>query len=135
METIELPHISRRREDSHKGDYGKVLIIGGGEHMIGAPALAALAALRAGSGLCRIATVKEALPFVLTICPCATGYPINARDMKGLLEFADKHDAVAVGPGLGLGPTTRRIILDLLERHSGPLVFDADALNTLSTLE
>ncbi|HTV48958.1 MAG TPA: NAD(P)H-hydrate dehydratase [Phycisphaerae bacterium] len=135
METIELPRISRRREDSHKGDYGRVLIIAGSENMIGAPALAALAALRTGSGLCRIATVKEILPFVLSICPCATGYPINARDIKGLLEFADQHDAVAVGPGLGLSTTTRRIVLDLLERHSGPMVLDADALNTLSALE
>jgi len=135
MEAIELPKMSRRQENSHKGDYGKVLIIAGSENMIGAPALAALAALRTGSGLCRIATVKEALPFVLGICPCATGYPINPRDIKGLLEFAEQHDAVAVGPGLGIGTTTKRIVLELLERHSGPLVFDADALNVLSTLE
>jgi NAD(P)H-hydrate repair Nnr-like enzyme with NAD(P)H-hydrate dehydratase domain len=135
METIELPRVPRRRVDSHKGDYGKVLIIGGSETMIGAPALAALAACRSGAGLCRIATPKEILPFALTICPSATGFALHARDLKGLLEFADRHDAVAVGPGFGNSAASRRVVLELLERHSGPLVLDADALNILSSLE
>ncbi len=135
METIELPEIPRRAARSHKGDYGKVLIIGGSETMIGAPALAALAACRSGAGLCRIAAPREILPHVIVICPCATGYAINAREMKGLLAFAEEHDAVAVGPGFGQGPVSRRVVLELLQRHSGPLVLDADALNILAALE
>ena len=103
--------------------------------MIGAPALAALAACRSGAGLCRIAAPREILPYVLTICPSATGFVLNARDLKGLLEFADRHDAVAVGPGFGNSAASRRVVLELLERHSGPLVLDADALNILSSLE
>ncbi len=135
METIELPKLTSRRLDSHKGDYGKVLIIAGSENMIGAPALAALAAFRAGAGMVRIAAARELLPHILTICPTATGFPINPRDTKSLVAFADQHDSVAIGPGMGVNPLTRRIVLELLERHHRPMVLDADALNTLASLE
>ncbi len=135
METIELPVMTPRRSEAYKGDFGKVLVIAGSDCMIGAPALVATGAMRTGSGLCRIATVKDILPQVLAICPVATGYIINPRDMKSLVEFADHHDAVAVGPGLGTSATTKKIVLELLERHRGPIVLDADALNTLASLE
>ena len=103
--------------------------------MIGAPALAAQAAFRTGSGVVRIATVKELIPHVLTMCPTATGFPLNLRDTKSLLAFADQHDAVAIGPGMGVNPLTRRIVLEMLARHHRSLVLDADALNTLASLE
>ncbi len=135
METIELPKLSSRRNNTHKGDYGKVLVIAGSENMPGAPSLSALGAFRAGAGMVRIATHKEILPHVLAICPTATGFPLSARDTKSLLTFADQHDAVVVGPGMGMTPFTRRIVLELLERHHRPMVLDADALNTLSALE
>jgi NAD(P)H-hydrate repair Nnr-like enzyme with NAD(P)H-hydrate dehydratase domain len=135
METIPLPTLPKRSADSHKGDYGKVLVIAGSETMIGAPALVATAALRVGSGLVRIAVPKEIIPAVLTICPCATAFPWSATKIKDLLTFADEHDVLAVGPGLGSSPAVKRLILELIERHHGPMVFDADALNTLSALE
>jgi len=135
MDTIPLPTLPNRPADSHKGDYGKVLIIAGSDTMIGAPALAALAALRAGAGLVRIAVPKEIIPAVLTICPQATAFPWSATKIKDLLAFADSHDVLAVGPGLGSGSAVKRLILELLERHHGPMVFDADALNVLATLE
>lgn len=135
METIDLPVMTPRRSEAYKGDFGKVLVIAGSDCMIGAPAMVATGAMRTGSGLCRIATVKDILPQVLAICPVATGYIINPRDMKSLVEFADHHDAVAVGPGLGTSATTKKIVLELLERHRGPIVLDADALNTLASLE
>jgi NAD(P)H-hydrate repair Nnr-like enzyme with NAD(P)H-hydrate dehydratase domain len=103
--------------------------------MVGAPGLVALAALRAGSGLVRIAAPKEIIPAVLTICPHATAFPWSSTKIKDLLAFADEHDAIAVGPGLGTTPAVKRLILELIERHSGPMVFDADALNTLAALE
>src|SRR3954470_5650556 len=135
METISLPTLPPRKADSHKGDYGKILVIGGSETMIGAPALVALAALRTGSGLVRIAAPKEIIPAILTICPYATAFPWSATKIKDLLAFADEHDVLAVGPGLGTSPAVKRLILELLERHHGPMVFDADALNTLATLD
>jgi len=135
METITLPKLPQRKADSHKGDYGKVLVIAGSETMIGAPALVATGALRAGSGLVRIALPKEIIPAVLTICPCATAFAWSSTKIKDLLAFADEHDVLAVGPGLGHSPAVKRLILELIERHHGPMVFDADALNTLAQLE
>jgi NAD(P)H-hydrate repair Nnr-like enzyme with NAD(P)H-hydrate dehydratase domain len=135
METMSLPTLPHRKADSHKGDYGKVLVIAGSETMIGAPALVALAALRAGSGLVRIAAPKEIIPAILTICPYATAFPWASSKIKDLLEFADEHDVLAVGPGLGTSAAVKRLIIELIERHSGPMVFDADALNVLATFE
>ncbi len=103
--------------------------------MLGAPTLSANAAMRSGAGLCRIAGPKELLPQMLVLCPTATGFALPARDVKPLLEFADLHDALVVGPGLGMGPFARRMVIELLERHPGPMVLDADALNILSSLE
>ena len=67
-----IPRLPRRKRDSHKGDYGRVLIVGGSRGMIGAPALAASAALRSGAGL-----VKMTLPVSIQLIsaslePCAT---------------------------------------------------------------
>src|SRR5580704_19220183 len=131
METMSLPSLPQRKLDSHKGDYGKVLIIAGSETMIGAPALVALGALRTGSGLVRIAAPKEIIPAVLTICPYATAFAWSTSKIKELLQFAEQHDVLAVGPGLGTSAAVKRLILELIERHAGPMVFDADALNTL----
>lgn len=135
METIPLPRLPARSADTHKGDYGKVLVIAGSETMIGAPALVALAALRAGSGLVRIAAPKEIIPAILTICPHATAFPWSTSRIKDLLAFAEEHDALAVGPGLGTSPAVKRLVLELVEKHHGPMVLDADALNVLSGLE
>src|ERR1043165_7835263 len=101
METVPLPSLPARKPDSHKGDYGKVLVIAGSETMIGAAALVALGALRTGSGLVRLAAPKEIPPAVLTICPYATAFPWASSKIKELLQFADTHDVLAVGPGLG----------------------------------
>lgn len=135
METIPTPTLPQRQADSHKGDYGKVLVIAGSDTMIGAPALVATAAFRTGSGLVRIALPKEIIPAVITICPCATAIAWSSTKIKDLLAFADEHDVLAVGPGLGNSPAVKRLILELIERHHGPMVFDADALNTLAQLE
>jgi NAD(P)H-hydrate epimerase len=135
METVDLPGMTPRQAEAHKGDFGKVLVIAGSEGMIGAPAMVATGAMRTGTGLCRIATFKDILAPVLTLCPVATGYIINPRDIKSLVEFADLHDAVAIGPGLGISANNKKIMLELLEKHRGPMIVDADALNILASLE
>ena len=135
METIPLPTLTPRQADSHKGDYGKILVIAGSETMLGAPAIVALGALRTGSGLVRIAAAKEIIPHVLTICPYATAFPWTASKTRELLAFADQHDALAVGPGLGQSAAVKRLVMELLERHPGPMVLDADALNVLASLD
>lgn len=135
MEKTVVPTLTPRIPDSHKGDYGKVLVIAGSDTMIGAPALTSLAALRSGAGLVRIALPKDIIPAVLTICPYATAYGWVASRMKELLALAEEHDVLAVGPGLGFSPATKRLVTELLERHHGPMVLDADALNAMASLE
>jgi NAD(P)H-hydrate epimerase len=135
MSNIELPTLAARAADSHKGDYGKVLVIAGSETMIGAPALTGLAALRSGAGLVRLALPKDIIPAVLTVCPYATAFAWQGTRLREIMDFAEEHDVLAVGPGLGVSAATRRLLIELLERHPGPLVLDADALNTIASLE
>ena len=73
MQTVEnIPKLKPRAIDAHKGDFGKVYIIAGSTGMSGAAALAGRSALRAGSGLVRVATPKSVLPTVASIEPSFT---------------------------------------------------------------
>ena len=74
-----IPKLPPRKTDAHKGDFGRLLIIGGSRGMIGAPALAANAALRSGAGLVTIACPESIYPAVATLCPCATTIPPRRR--------------------------------------------------------
>jgi len=144
-----LPSLPPRRRDAHKGDFGRVLIIGGSTGMIGAPALAANAALRAGAGLVTIACPAPIQPFVAILCPCATTVPLpydrygrlNATASlahlwhHGLLEGDRTSSAIAIGPGLSLGDERWCMrLVKLMQNLCGaaPLVIDADALNALA---
>lgn len=127
----------------HKGDYGHILIAGGSFGFGGAPALAALAALRTGSGL-----VSAAIPASLVcgpiarLAPEAMAHPIEEN--HGQLSenafltwlFARKRfDVIAIGPGLGQSPDTAAIISSLLKMSDQPLLLDADALNLIAVSE
>ena len=131
----DIPSLPQRATDAHKGEVGRVLIVGGRMNeigMIGAPALAANAALRAGAGLVQIVTPAEAQPEIARLAPCATtrrfspdGPPLSAV----AIEF--EADVVALGPGLAPG-VTADVILELLNDYSGNVVIDADGLNTIA---
>lgn len=131
----DIPAIPQRPADGHKGTFGTVIIIGGSDTMIGAPALCARAALRSGVGLVKITCSPSILPHVLTIEPSATGIAIgNEPDaVLAQLDQADpEHKAIlAVGPGLGQRPVRGELIERLLV---GPrtIVLDADGLNLLA---
>ena len=130
-----LPALPLRPIEAHKGTFGTVIVIGGCETMMGAPALAASAALRAGAGLVKIATVAAALPTAIAIEPSATGIIIGDDIATALFQIdrADpEHRAVlAIGPGLGQSERSRELITALL---LGPraIVLDADGLNLLA---
>ena len=135
--------LPQRRPDTHKSDYGKLLIVGGAIGYTGAPTLCARAALRAGAGLVYlgvpapiydITAVKndEAMPFPLpadgsgSIAPAAA--EIVLRRLSGC-------DVCALGPGLGKGEGTAALIRAVLGGpEARPLVLDADALNVLHPL-
>ncbi|MCC7146571.1 MAG: NAD(P)H-hydrate dehydratase [Phycisphaeraceae bacterium] len=132
-----MPSLPARPLDGHKGTFGCVVVVGGSETMIGAPALAATGALRSGAGLVKIATLPALLPFTLVIEPSATGINLdwqrNPHEAAILLNVADpsRQAVLAVGPGLGTSPQARELVCQLL---NGPraLVLDADGLNLLA---
>ena len=137
----QLPSLPPRVEESHKGSYGRVLIIAGGRGMSGAAVLAGLGALRGGAGLVYLAVPASIAPLVAGMEPSYLVATLP-EDEQGLLattpqdeslsaQLADK-DALAIGPGLGQSPAIERLIIQLYRTVSAPLVFDADALNALA---
>lgn len=126
-EMVKLP---RRERDSHKGDYGKVLIVAGGEGYTGAPVFAAQGALRSGAGLVYLGVPRSVYPIVAARCSSEMPFPLP-DDEKRVIERAKKCDVVLVGPGMGRSEQAQELILQLVEEVEGPLVLDADGLNAL----
>ena len=121
-----------RAPDSHKGDAGEVLVVGGGPYT-GAPALAGQAALRAGADLVRIACPNAVADTVqgysenLILRPY-DGERFAPEHVDEVLETAVRHDVVVIGPGLGRHDETRSAVREFLTRYDGTAVVDADAL-------
>ena len=127
-----------RESDSHKGDYGHVLIVAGSRGKSGAAHLAAVGALRSGAGLVSVATPGSVQPIVasmgaeyMTVALDDHAGQVSASALETILEF--EQDVIAAGPGLGTGPNVATFIHDLIERSEAPLVLDADALNVLAS--
>ena len=142
-----LPRLPTRRPDAHKGDFGRVLIIGGSRGMVGAVALAARAALRSGAGLVTMAVPACIQQTVAALCPPATSIAlpdttdgtISATAPELFAddeEFALPYDVVAIGPGLGRTESSDRAVELFVELFGEvallPVVIDADALNALA---
>lgn len=134
-QVTDIPGLPPRPDNGHKGTFGTVIVIGGSDTMIGAPALCARAALRGGVGLVKIACPPMIVPHVLTIEPSATGIAIGNEpdDVIAQLDQADPgHQAVlAVGPGLGQG-TVRGELVEALLAGPRAVVLDADGLNLMA---
>ncbi|MBN2212071.1 MAG: NAD(P)H-hydrate dehydratase [Sedimentisphaerales bacterium] len=141
-QVTDLPRLTSRARDAHKGNFGKVLIIGGSVGMVGAPALAANAAFRCGAGLVRLAVGRSIWQTVATLAPCATSIPlaedtsgkIGSKALRSILNAVGEHDAIALGPGLGQSGQLQEIVGRLLAELACPLVVDADGLNNLAAL-
>lgn len=140
MQTVTgLPKLPARKTGAHKGDFGKICIIGGQLGMTGAPVLAGIAALRAGAGLVRIAAPKTLLPIIAALDPCYTTIPLDDEDgqltpaaLQTALAQTEDNDIIAIGPGLGTSRPARSITAALTEIKDLRLVIDADALNCLA---
>jgi NAD(P)H-hydrate epimerase len=120
----------------HKGERGRVLVIGGDQGMAGAALHAARAALEAGAGLVKLAAHPASVqaaqtnsPDVLTV-PTALGPDLE----PALADAMDWADALVVGPGLGRGRERTAFVAAVLERAKAPVVIDADALQTGATV-
>jgi ADP-dependent NAD(P)H-hydrate dehydratase len=125
-----LPPLPARPVDGHKGTFGRVLIVGGNEEMIGAPAFAGAAALHAGAGLVQIAVPREVLAFSLAVAPELIGLALPAEPKKWH-DVLEKADVIAIGPGLGQMDSAKELLAEVL-RQDKPVVLDADALNLIA---
>ncbi|MDA1183432.1 MAG: NAD(P)H-hydrate dehydratase [Acidobacteria bacterium] len=130
--------IEPRAEESHKGDFGRVTIVAGSRGKSGAACLAAMGALRSGAGLVTVATPAGCQPILASMTPEvmteALAESSEGAVVTAALEtvLALRHDVIACGPGLGLGPGVAAFVRGLLERSTIPLVLDADALTVLA---
>src|SRR5438132_636541 len=133
----QLPRLAPRPADGNKGDFGRVLVVGGSRGMTGAAILCGRAALRGGAGLVKVAVPCEVLPIVAAGDPCYMTVPL-IQDAEGRLDFAalaeifaleQTQDVLAVGPGLGRGTELARLLPELVGKATRPLVLDADGLN------
>ena len=129
-----------RRPSSHKGTYGHLGIIAGSVGKTGAAAMAALAALRIGTGLVTAAVpssvndiLEAKLLEAMTLPMPETKARTFARSgLDRLLAFTGSRDAVAIGPGLTTHPETVDLVQEFVKRIDKPCVLDADALNALA---
>ena len=132
--------LAPRASDAHKGTFGHLLVVGGSLGKTGAAGLAGLAALRAGAGLCTVATAASQQPVVAGLgmelmteaLPETEAGSVSSKGLGRLRELAERVDALAVGPGLGLHPDTQELVRRLTAECARPLVLDADALTALA---
>ncbi len=128
-----VPDAPDRPLDAHKGTFAAIIVVGGCQTMIGAPALCARAAFRSGAGLVKIATSSDVLPHTLTIEPSATGILLDTDDWSKTIRESDPDGkaVLAVGPGMGLAAGNQQRVVSLLQLNR-PTVLDADGLNLLA---
>ena len=128
-----------RNQDTNKGEYGKVLVIGGSRGKAGAAAMAGQAALQSGAGLVTVAAPEGVLPTIAGHMAEVMTEPLAETD-AGTLSRASLDDGrldavvrgksvVALGPGISRHPETADLVRRLLPRFSVPVVLDADGLN------
>jgi ADP-dependent NAD(P)H-hydrate dehydratase len=140
--TPELPRLPPRPAESHKGDFGRVLVVAGSVGMSGAAVLCGHAALRAGAGLVKVACPAPVQPLVAQAQPCLMTTPLPADEhgqlsekaLTPLRDLAVWSSVIACGPGLGLNRGIETILLGILSDLSRPLVLDADGLNAAARL-
>jgi NAD(P)H-hydrate epimerase len=132
--------VKTRVPESHKGDYGRLLVIGGSETFSGAPALVALAALRTGVDLAYVAAPQKTAYAISAMSPDLItikldGEHLNIGNVPALKTYIEKSDAVVIGPGLGLHMETKeavKALIEAVEEAKKPLLLDADGLKAFA---
>lgn len=132
--------LKKRDENSHKGDYGKVAIIGGSVELTGAAYLAAMASLRTGSGyvyslipasLQTIMSIKLTEAIIKPVQDGGTGHFIM-DSLQDILKDIKGMDAIALGPGMGVDANRTFLVKEIVKNARVPIVLDADAINCIS---
>ena len=122
----------KRKKNSHKGSYGKVLMIAGSKGMSGAAYLSAKAAYAVGAGLVQIYTHEENRVILQQLLPEAIITTYDTFDSEQLEKLIQWADLIGIGCGLGKSDTAERVMQDTLKRALVPCVVDADGINILS---
>lgn len=129
----------RSKKESHKGQNGRVLVIGGGP-FTGAPALAGMAALRTGADLAFIASPQKAADTIASFNPNLIVYPLKskryltAEDIPIITSKFNQIDSIIIGPGLGSNEKTKKAVRSIIQKAvsaTKKIVIDADAIQPL----
>ena len=133
-----------RPRDSHKYDYGLVLVIGGSDFYSGSPAFSAMAAFRSGAGMVKIIAPERAANIIAGFSPNMAAYPLNNKwlvkeHLATLISMTESakivskgRTAVVIGGGMGRTEETQETILEYLAQTDVPTVIDADAIHALA---
>ncbi|MFW9973242.1 MAG: NAD(P)H-hydrate dehydratase [Candidatus Odinarchaeota archaeon] len=131
-----IPTLKIRKKNAHKGEFGKILIIGGSKNYSGAPAYSSLAGINFGIDLV-ITYVPEVIANALRsyspnmIIRAQKGDYLNMEALEELTELVKWSDSILIGPGLGKESETEKLFVELLKRlkqYKKPFILDADAL-------
>ena len=129
-----------REQNTHKGDYGKILLLCGAEGYTGAPALAAKAALRTGAGLIFLGVPRAVYPIVACKLDAPVVFPLPDENGKLslaalplILEKLEQADACLIGPGLGRSEELDVLVAEVIKNCKCPLVLDADGINAMAS--
>lgn len=130
----DMKKLPERKGNSHKGTYGKVLVIAGSPKISGAAYLAAAGAYRIGAGLVKIYTPKENLFAMQTLLPEALIeiYDRNRPLVKQLKQCMEWADVIVIGPGFGTDRMAEKVFKYVIDKSEVPIVIDADGLNILA---
>lgn len=128
-----------RKPDGHKGDFGKLLIVGGAVGYTGAPCLTASAAVRSGCGLVYLGVPDSIWQIAAAKCVSAMPFPLSSdwsgklgrKALSEALERLAGCNVLAIGPGLGRDEGTAKLVREVLEQTEKPVVLDADGINAL----
>ena len=132
-----LVNLGKRDEEAKKGDYGRVLVVGGGADYYGAPILAATAALYSGADLVYLVVPEENYDVTRSYFPDFivrkySGKWLNHEGTAATMELMDRCDSLVIGPGLGLTPETKKAVVEILNEVKKPVVVDADAIKAIA---
>ncbi len=130
----DLNKLPKRSGDSHKGTFGKVLVIAGSETIFGAAYFAAAGAYRMGAGLVKVYTPVNNLNGLRTLLPEALleFYDRSRPSVKQLKQCMEWADVIVIGPGLGTDRMAEKILKYVIGKSKVPMVIDADGINILA---
>lgn len=126
------PLLKQRNEFSGKRDYGSALFFAGSIGMAGAAVLASKGCMRSGAGLATVHSARVVMNVVQTAVPEVLFEPDRNENYVSDMTVHHNHQAVAVGPGLGVNDKTIDALESLIKNYKNPLILDADALNCIS---